>query len=201
MDSPAIPRGRGELHVGVHLVGIDGVATLEVRVHRDVHRVRDGPQCARVWSSVTPLSAWPIVHANPALVVASAAKPSCANARALTTSHGFGITKQPDACKRRNSSTRSRRAVTPYLRSGRRCTNATAACSRAHRTRRSTHVRHGRPSERSRRAQMLSWGGRSGNVRDTLNVRSRADAELIDSKLRTDRDRVVISRPRPSHTT
>jgi hypothetical protein len=34
--------------------------------------------------------------ANPELVLASALKPRAASSRALPTSHGFGMTKQPD---------------------------------------------------------------------------------------------------------
>src|SRR5688572_23081244 len=69
----------------------------------------------RRWSSacasVTWLSARPSVQAKPALVVASAWKPSCSSARALPASHGFGMTKQPEACRRWNVSMRSRGAV------------------------------------------------------------------------------------------
>ena len=60
---------------------------------------------------VTSVSALPIVHANPALVVANAVKPSCCNARALPASHGFGITKHPDSWSRWNSAIRSSRVV------------------------------------------------------------------------------------------
>src|SRR5436309_1309335 len=42
-----------------------------------------------------------MVHANPALVEASALKPRCCRARALPTSHGFGSTKQPLSCNLR----------------------------------------------------------------------------------------------------
>src|SRR5829696_133288 len=62
---------------------------------------------SRVWSSVTPLSARPVVQANPALVVARAGKPSRSSAAALPASHGFGMTKQPAVCSRRKAATRS----------------------------------------------------------------------------------------------
>src|SRR5687768_18210950 len=53
-------------------------------------------------SSVTWLSAQPSDQASPALVVASAWNPSCASSRALPTSHGLGMTKQPDRCRSRS---------------------------------------------------------------------------------------------------
>ncbi len=69
------------------------------------------PRLRRRWSSassrVTWLSALPSVQAKPALVVASAGKPSCSSARALPASQGFGITKHPAACRSRKAATRS----------------------------------------------------------------------------------------------
>jgi len=62
---------------------------------------------------------------NPALVVASARKPSCASVRALPTSHGLGITKQPEECIRRNAVTRSSAADMPYLFPGVRASRST----------------------------------------------------------------------------
>ena len=53
--------------------------------------------CSRASSRVTPLSFRPRLQANPELVVASALNPSEVRNRALPTSQGFGITKQPDA--------------------------------------------------------------------------------------------------------
>src|SRR5436305_5845846 len=44
----------------------------------------------------------PRVNANPADVVARASNPRCWRYRAVPTSHGLGITKQPDACNFRN---------------------------------------------------------------------------------------------------
>src|SRR5919198_4456980 len=55
---------------------------------------------------VTPLSRRPSDQAKPELVVASAGNPRFARTRALPTSHGFGMTKQPDWCSRRKTSTR-----------------------------------------------------------------------------------------------
>src|SRR6267143_7085964 len=46
----------------------------------------------------------PREKAKPADVVATALKPTCCKYLAVPTSHGFGRTKQPDACKARNSS-------------------------------------------------------------------------------------------------
>src|SRR4029434_1108143 len=53
-------------------------------------------RCASASSTDTLWSRRPVDHANPALVVASAWKPRLASARALPTSQGVGITKQPD---------------------------------------------------------------------------------------------------------
>jgi len=54
-------------------------------------------------------------HANPELVVAMAGKPICASTRAVPTSHGFGMTKVPEECRRWNSATRSSCTVMPHL--------------------------------------------------------------------------------------
>ena len=53
----------------------------------------------------------PRIQANPALVVARAGNPSCSNARALPTSQGFAMTKQPDSCIRRKVPTRSAKII------------------------------------------------------------------------------------------
>src|SRR6266851_5629523 len=58
-------------------------------------------RCAQTSSTVTRLSALPIVHAKPALVEASALKPRCCSAFAVPTSTGFGSTKQPASCSLR----------------------------------------------------------------------------------------------------
>ena len=76
---------------------LDRKPAFEVGVHRHVDAVRDRADVRKASSSDTALSGRPIDHANPELVVASALKPSWASARALPTSHGFGITKQPDS--------------------------------------------------------------------------------------------------------
>ena len=89
--------GDGPGDVGGHLFRGFGEAALEVGVHRHVHRVDDDLQVRQHGSSATWLSACPIDHAMPALVVASAGNPSCASTRALPASHGLGITKQPEA--------------------------------------------------------------------------------------------------------
>src|SRR5688500_18840835 len=68
-------------------------------------------RCASTSSTVTPLSARPIDHANPALVVASAGNPRLARKRALPRSHGLGMTKQPDSCSRRKVWQRSEGCV------------------------------------------------------------------------------------------
>src|SRR5688572_2433357 len=64
-----------------------------------------------MWASImsrgTSWSARPCVNAKPALVVARAGKPSPRSQRALPTSHGFGMTKQPLSCKARKRATRS----------------------------------------------------------------------------------------------
>src|ERR1043165_1665869 len=83
-------------------------------------------RCARASSRVTWLSRLPTDQANPALVVASAGKPSWTSTRALPTAQGLGMTKHPDWCSRRNSSwasgiqgpDRSRRKVRPRWRRG-----------------------------------------------------------------------------------
>src|SRR6185437_8700849 len=49
-------------------------------------------------STVTRLSALPMVHAKPALVEASALKPRCCKAFALPTSNGLGMMKHPLSC-------------------------------------------------------------------------------------------------------
>src|SRR5882762_4140171 len=59
-------------------------------------------RCANASSRVTRLSAFPIDHAKPALVEASALNPRCCNALALPTSQGLGSTKQPASCNFRN---------------------------------------------------------------------------------------------------
>ena len=64
-------------------------------------------RCSSTSSRVTRLSDLPWVHAKPALVVASALKPSPASRRALPASHGFGMTKQPERWRARNVSVRS----------------------------------------------------------------------------------------------
>src|SRR5262245_21573187 len=60
-------------------------------------------RCASACSSVTWLSWRPSDQAKPELADASALKPSCASSRALPTSHGFGMTKQPDWCSSRKT--------------------------------------------------------------------------------------------------
>src|SRR5450631_571614 len=72
-------------------------------------------RCASVWSRPIRLSGWPTVQAKPALVVASALNPIEASACALPTSQGFGITKHPEACNRRNSDIRSALAIMAHL--------------------------------------------------------------------------------------
>ncbi len=52
-------------------------------------------KCRSASSRDTRLSARPNDHANPELVVANAGNPRCASSRALPTSHGLGMTKQP----------------------------------------------------------------------------------------------------------
>src|SRR6266404_5771076 len=54
----------------------------------------------------------PCENAKPALVVASAGNPSCCRYRAEPTSHGFGITKQPDSCRARNARRRALKSST-----------------------------------------------------------------------------------------
>src|SRR5262245_62760120 len=60
--------------------------------------------CSSIASPETArsLSGRPIANAAPALVVASAGNSRCWSQRALPTSHGFGMTKQPDAWSARN---------------------------------------------------------------------------------------------------
>src|SRR5258705_9203619 len=57
-------------------------------------------RCASATSIEMSLSRRPSDHAIPALVVAIAGKPRPASMRALPMSQGFGITKQPDWCRR-----------------------------------------------------------------------------------------------------
>ena len=64
-------------------------------------------RCASASSSVTVVSDLPRLQAKPELVVASAGKPSISRYRALPTSHGFGMTKQPDSWSSRKRATRS----------------------------------------------------------------------------------------------
>ena len=52
--------------------------------------------------SASGASGRPRANASPALVVASALKPSDSSARTVPTSHGFGMTKQPLSCSARN---------------------------------------------------------------------------------------------------
>ena len=59
-------------------------------------------RCVQTSSTVTRLSALPIVQAKPALVEASALKSICASAFADPTSKGLGIAKQPRSCSLRN---------------------------------------------------------------------------------------------------
>src|SRR6185503_1334047 len=65
----------------------------------------------RRWAMVsfldTLLSRLPSDHASPELVVASAGNPSCSSTRALPTSHGLGMTKQPLSCRRRKTARES----------------------------------------------------------------------------------------------
>src|SRR5436305_682178 len=60
-------------------------------------------RCAKTMSTPTALSAYPIDQAKPDDVEASALKPRPCRYRAEPTSHGFGITKQPDSCSLRNA--------------------------------------------------------------------------------------------------
>src|SRR5689334_5125032 len=55
-------------------------------------------RCVQTSSTVTRLSALPIVQAKPALVEASALKPRCCKAFALPTSKGLGMMKHPLSC-------------------------------------------------------------------------------------------------------
>src|ERR1700753_3201570 len=59
-------------------------------------------RCSQTSSSVTWLSDFPIDHAKPALVEATALKPRRCNALALPTSQGLGSTKHPASCILRN---------------------------------------------------------------------------------------------------
>ena len=60
-----------------------------------------------VAANVTRVSDRPSVQANPELVVARALKPSISRYRALPTSHGLGMTKQPVSCSARKAPVRS----------------------------------------------------------------------------------------------
>src|SRR5712671_6105724 len=60
-------------------------------------------RCASTMSTPTALSAYPTDQAKPEDVDASALKPSPCSQRAEPTSHGLGITKQPDLCSSRNA--------------------------------------------------------------------------------------------------
>ena len=108
IESPAIPVSAALADVRRDPVGLDGEAALEVGVDRQLAprpRCRGGARATGRAS--TSVSACPSVQANPALVVARAGKPICSRTRALPTSHGFGITKQPAECRRWNSAIRS----------------------------------------------------------------------------------------------
>src|SRR4051812_10739931 len=62
--------------------------------------------CLTSSSRVTCMSRFPSVHAKPALVVASASKPSDASSFAEPTSHGLGMTKTPSrSCSSRKVAT------------------------------------------------------------------------------------------------
>ena len=63
------------------LLRVDSEAALEVCVHREVHRGDDSAKMHQHLTESAPLSARPRVHAEPALVVASALKPNCSKAR------------------------------------------------------------------------------------------------------------------------
>lgn len=87
--------------------GSTGVAPLEVRVDRHRDRCGDGTEVLEglvqrdvgVCDTESP-------RETPALVVASALKPSVSRARALPTSQRLGITKHPDECSRWNAAIR-----------------------------------------------------------------------------------------------
>ena len=88
-------RWRREADVVGDAFRIRGEAGFEVRVDRQIDGGAQPFQCCSTSSRRHVLSARPVVHAYPALVDASAAKPRCWSIRALPTSHGLGMTKQP----------------------------------------------------------------------------------------------------------
>ncbi len=47
-----------------------------------------------------PVGAGLCIRAQPSYRLVDVGTPNCSKARALPTSHGFGITKQPEECKR-----------------------------------------------------------------------------------------------------
>ena len=117
---PRDPGRYGEPHVRADLLRV--VRRSRPRSRRSPARRprRRGHEGASALVERGPLSARPRVQARPALVVASAWKPSCSRLSATPASQGFGMTKHPLACSRWNASTRSSCTVigTP-LREGR----------------------------------------------------------------------------------